>query len=326
MSLSVRPYDCSDADRWDEFSVRCLQGTLLHTRSFLSYHGEKFIDCSLFIEDQGKCVGLFPAAISPNDASCVISHPGITYGGLLHCGGLRGHRMLTALDKVCFHFQERGLNKLIYKAVPSFYHRAPAQDDLYALFRLNARQTRCDLSCVIDLEHRLPVTERRRRSLKKSLKAGIEVVEGHQYLRSFWEVLAANLDARYGVEPVHSLDEILLLADRFPDSIRCVCAQLSGQIVAGILVFVTPTTHHAQYIGSNELGYKGSALDAVFDSAIQSAANDGRRWFDFGISNEDQGKVLNDGLYRFKSEFGGGGAVHEFFDLDLNRVVRHGSE
>ena len=38
---------------------------------------------------------------------------------------------------------------------------------------------------------------------------------------------------------------------------------------------------------------------------------------DFGISTEDGGAVLNEGLVCFKEEFGGGGVVHEVFTLDL---------
>ena len=39
--------------------------------------------------------------------------------------------------------------------------------------------------------------------------------------------------------------------------------------------------------------------------------------FDFGISTEAEGMILNEGLYRFKSEFGGGGVVHEFYEMRL---------
>jgi lipid II:glycine glycyltransferase (peptidoglycan interpeptide bridge formation enzyme) len=63
-----------------------------------------------------------------------------------------------------------------------------------------------------------------------------------------------------------------------------------------------------------------SALDAVIEHCIEQAMRDAKRWFDFGISTESQGLVLNEGLYRFKSEFGGGGTVHEFFEIDLRRV------
>ena len=317
MSLYVRPYCTIDADVWDEFCTGALQATLLHTRRFLSYHGDRFVDCSLIIEDEGKCVGLFPAALSPSDTGCVISHPGITYGGILHQGTLRGERMVEALTEIRSHFRTRGLDKLTYKAVPTFYHRAPAQDDLYALFRLGAARTRCDLSSTIDLRHRLPVSERRRRSLKKAVKAGVEVVEGSEYLPHLWEVLAENLAIKHGAKPAHSLDEIVLLVDRFPNHIRCICARQADKVVAGVLLFITQSAYHAQYIASSEIGYEVSALDLVFAHTIEVAENQGRRWFDFGISNEHQGMVLNDSLYRFKSEFGGGGTVHEFYDLKL---------
>jgi len=209
VSLNVRQFRPNDADAWDEFCNGSIQATLLHTRRFLSYHGERFADCSLIVEDEGKWVGLFPAALSPADEACVISHPGITYGGVLHQGGLRGERMVTALGEIGRHYCTQGSTRLMYKAVPTFYHTAPAQDDLYALFRLGALRTRCDLSSTIDLKRRLSVSDRRRRSLKKAIKAGVEIVEGKQYLPALWEVLANNLASKHGAKPVHLLAEII---------------------------------------------------------------------------------------------------------------------
>lgn len=319
MSISVRAYLQNDADAWDDFCKDSLQATLLHTRRFLSYHGDRFADRSLIIEEDGKWVGLFPAALSPGEATSVVSHPGITYGGILHQGGLRGERMITALEVIRRHYAAQGCAKLIYKAVPNFYHQAPAQDDLYALFRLGAERTRCDLSSTIDLHCRLPVSERRRRGLKKAIKAGIGIVGGKQYLAALWEVLTENLARKHGLSPVHDLDEIKLLAGRFPENIGCVCGVMNNTVVAGTLLFITSTTYHAQYIASSEAGHDVSALDAVFEHCIEAAQQNGKRWFDFGVSTEERGFVLNDGLYRFKSEFGAGGTMHEFYELDLMR-------
>jgi hypothetical protein len=318
MNLSVRPYDGSDADAWDAFCEDSLQATLLHTRRFLSYHGDRFSDKSLIIEAEGKCLGLFPAALAPDDASLVVSHPGITYGGVLHQGKLRGERMVEVLSEICRHYRSQGYAKLTYKAVPHFYHRAPAQDDLYALFRLAAERRRCDLSCTIDMQHRLPGSNRRRRSLKKATTAGLEITQGRENLPALWAILTENLGVKHGAKPVHSLEEVSLLAARFPEHIRCVCASADGEMVAGLLLFITPTAHHAQYIASSKQGYEITALDLLFEHCITKALAEGRRWFDFGISNEQQGMVLNNGLYSFKSEFGGGGTVHEFYEIDLS--------
>lgn len=317
MSFDVRLFQPDDAAIWDDFCADCLQATFLHTRRFLSYHGDRFIDRSLLIEENGRLVGLFPSALSPTDSSLAISHPGITYGGILHSGRLRGERMIDSLRKIASFFIEQGCTRLLYKAVPSFYHQSPVQDDLYALFRLDARRTRCDLSCTIDLTNRLSISDRRKRSLKKARNAGIEIVESNHCLSLFWKVLSDNLANKHGTKPVHTLAEFGMLMQRFPENIRCICAILNGTIVAGVVLFITSTTHHAQYIAASDEGYQVSALDLVFDHCINNAIKQQKHWFDFGISNENQGLILNEGLYRFKSEFGGGGWVHEFYELEL---------
>ncbi len=317
MSVTVRPYAAEDAERWDAFCAQADQATLLHTRRFLGYHGDRFADRSLVLEADGRWVGLLPAAEHPADRSLVASHPGITYGGVLHAGALRGERMVAALEAVRAHYAAAGYSRLLYKAVPTIYHRQPSQDDLYALFRLDARRTRCDLSCTIDVAHRGAVSERRRRGLKKALKAGVAIATGDHLYAPLWDVLADNLARKHGVKPVHTLAEIQLLAGRFPDAIRCVAAMAGERVLAGVVLFVTPGVVHAQYIASSAEGYDVSALDAVFDHCITATREQGRRWFDFGISTEEAGRVLNEGLYAFKSEFGGGGVVHEFFDLAL---------
>ena len=317
MNIAIRPYLPSDIDCWDFFCNRSLQGTLLHTHLFLSYHKNRFSDCSLVIEQDGKIVGLFPAAKSLVDDGLVVSHPGATYGGLVHQGDLRGDRMLIALTLIQEYFSSLGFVKLLYKAVPIFYHQTPMQDDVYALFRMGARRVRCDITSVINLKCRLPLSERRRRSLKKSLKAGVEIVEGSQYFRRLWDILIENLSRKHGAFPTHKLEEIELLATRFPGKIRCICGVLGGEIQAGVVIFSSPTVDHAQYIASSQVGYEAYVLDAVFEYCIKFSVQDDKQWFDFGISTENNGLFLNDGLYRFKSEFGAGSAIHEFYELDL---------
>lgn len=317
MTLEVRPYEPADAAEWDAFCASAHQSTLLHTRRFLSYHGDRFADRSLVLQAEGKWLGLLPAAQHPAERELVVSHPGITYGGFLHAGALRGERMVEAVEAVARHYAAQGYRRFLYKAVPTFYQRRPAQDDLYALFRLGAARTRCDLASAIALPFRGAPSERRRRSLKKAQKAGVSVQAGREFLPQLWEVLSENLARKHGVTPVHTLAEMQLLMDRFPDEIRCVCGLLEGQVVAGVLLFATPNADHAQYIASSATGYDVSALDAVFEHCIAAAGAAGKGWFDFGISTEAGGMRLNDGLYGFKTEFGGGGFVHDFYELSL---------
>jgi Acetyltransferase (GNAT) domain len=316
--MKVRIFQPKDALQWDSFCRESLSGTFLHTRRFLSYHGERFEDQSLIIEgESGKWLGLLPAARHPVESGTVVSHPGITYGSLLTQRSLAGEAMIEAFQTINNYYRMVGFNRFCYKAMPHLYHRVPSQDDLYALFRLKARRYRVDLSCAIDLELRLPVSERRRRGYKKALKAGVTILQGREFERELWRVLEDNLARKHEVRPVHALEEIGLLADRFPENVSFIVGIIGDQVEAGVVLFKTPTVHHAQYIASSEQGYLVCALDAIFEHCITKAMNEKVRWFDFGTSNEQNGWMLNEGLYRFKSEFGGGGVAYEFYEINL---------
>lgn len=315
--MQLRPFTPADGERWDAFCAASYGATFLHTRRFLSYHGERFADRSLIVESEGQWLGLLPLAEDPHDAGCVVSHPGITYGGLLHQGKLRGEAMVQALQLSCDALRGQGYRRLRYKPVPTMYQRAPAQDDLYALFRLQAARVRCDLSSCIDLSHPLPRSERRERGLKKALRCGLVVEGGPQQLTDLWPVLNENLQRAHGLQAVHSLEQITLLVERFPQQIQCRVARAEKRVLAGLVLFMTPKCAHAQYIASNAEGQSMGALDLLFDTAIHEARSAGTAFFDFGNSNEAQGRVLNQGLHRFKSEFGAGGVVHEHHEITL---------
>ena len=315
MSLAVRLFTPEDAVAWDLFCEQSLQGTLLHTYKFLSYHQGRFIDQSLVIFDGEKWLGIFPAALNPRDPLQVVSHPGSTYGGVVHQGGLRGEVMIEALRLIQDFYAKLGFKSLVYKATPSFYHLSPMQDDLYALFRLGASKIRCDLSSTIDLENRLPLIKGRRWGLKKAQKSNVSILQGSQYLKNFWEILTKNLSEKHEALPVHTLREIEVLVERFSEEILCICAQYNGVIVAGVILFVTHNTLHTQYIASNAAGRETSAMDAVIEHSIFLGIKAKKRWFDFGINNENNGLILNDSLYTYKNGFGGGGYTHDFYQL-----------
>ncbi len=305
---------------WDEMIAKCPMATFIQTRRYISYHGDRFQDVSLVIKDNNnQVVGLFPAAIYPSNTLCVVSHPGLTYGGILHTGCLNGENMLFALVAVCVYYASFGMETLKYKSIPNIYHRIPSSDDSYALFRLGATRYRCDLACVIDLDNPIEPSQRRQRGLKKALKNGVQVEFGVEFAKSLWSVLEDNLEKKHGAKPVHTFEEIILLHSLFPENIEFAIALYNSQVVAGVVLFSTPTVLHTQYIASSVTGYKLCALDAVIQCCINKAKSDRKRYFSFGTSNEEEGKYLNMGLYQFKSEFGASGLVHEFYDINLRR-------
>ena len=315
--MRVRPYTAEDEERWDRLCKQSVAASFLHHRRFLAHHGDRFIDRSLVLVDGDRWLGVLPAALSPSDPRLVESHPGLTYGGFVHDGALRGERAIEALQLVIEHYSNLGFERLRYKPLPHIYHRSPAQDDLYALFRAGAQRTRCNLASCIDLAHSLGLNERRRRGLAKANKAGLHYDSGIKYAPALWLVLEQNLLDKYGSSPTHNVDQILDLAQRFPENINFEVAMDGADVVAGCVVFVVGAVRHLQYIASSEPGQAQSALDGLFNALIQRSRTEGARYFDFGTSNEEHGRVLIESLYRFKSEFGGGGVAYECYELDL---------
>lgn len=317
-AMNIRPYRARDSAAWDRLVDGSCNGTFLHSRRFMSYHGKRFQDASLVLEDSGNILGVLPAAVDPADPRRVVSHPGLTYGGLIHRGThFYGTRMLEALTKIGGWYQDNGFRVFRYKPVPSIYHRRPASDDLYALFRLHAHRYRADLCAVIDLEDRGPLGRDRRAALAKAQSHTVQIAVDPTYLSPLWPILEDQLETRHGVRPTHSLEEIRRLQEAFPDRIQCWAALLNGEVIAGLVLFRTPAVMHAQYSVASAVARQISALDMVFDAAIRQAKDLNIRYFDFGNSNEQEGRVLNDGLHRYKVSLGSGTFVQDFYDCEL---------
>ena len=313
--MRIEVYNADFKSQWNDFVHNSKNGTFLLLRDYMDYHCDRFTDNSLlFFDDKEYLTAILPA--NKNDTA-LVSHGGLTYGGFIVDDRIKADLMLEIFDDVSSYSKKTGFLKLIYKPVPRIYHRMPADEDLYALFVNNAVRFRCDLSCAVDLTHRPELSSRRRRSLKKALKSGVLIEEGVHLAEALWSVLKDALARKYETQPVHTLDEILRLQSSFSERIKFVAALLDNKVIGGTVLYLTETVAHAQYICASETGYETSALDAVFDYCMETATNMGKHYFDFGTSNDDEGRTLNKTLYNFKSEFGGGGIAYEFYELNL---------
>ena len=313
--MHVVPFTADHTDAWDRLVETAPMATFLHTRRFLSYHGDRFQDASVVLFDgQETARGVLPAALDPENPVRVISHPGATYGGLVHDGRLNGQRAHEAMAAICANYARQGIRALIYKPVPYIYHRSPSADDVWAIAELGAQRMAGDLSCAIDLSGRRNPSQRRLRSLDRAQRNEVAVSDDPRSTPGFWAVLESALERRHSARPVHTLDEIEELQSRFPDEIRPVVAVHRGNVVAGTVLFMTARVWHTQYLAASEEGMAVSALDVVIEHCIEKAVAAGRRYFDFGISVGAERRRLNAGLYRFKAEFGGGGVVYEQYE------------
>src|SRR5205085_10841676 len=126
---------------------------------------------------------------------------------------------------------------------------------------------------------------------------------------AFMRLEAQALQSRHGISPVHTPEEIHLLGERFPDNIKLFCVRRAGRMVAGTIIYETPMVAHAQYIGATDEGREAHAVDALLHELIVRVYAR-KRWFDFGISTTEGGRVLNEGLCRNKESFGARAVVY----------------
>lgn len=309
--MQVRRYRADLAEAWNGFNARAVNGHFLFDRGFMDYHADRFADASLVVEHEGALAALLPLNRSGDEAW---SHQGLTFGGLIH-DGVGTQAAMEALDACAAQLQAEGVGVLNYKALPWIYPRSPAQEDLYWLFRRDAPLVRRDVSAAIDYRARGHVSSRRTRGVRRAQKAGLTFQRSGDWA-GFWRLLERVLAERHGAAPVHSRAEIELLAGRFPKQIALHTAEVAAELQAGVVMFCSEQVAHAQYIAAGEAGRETGALDGLFDHLIALHAST-HRYFDFGISNTDQGRTLNEGLVRQKEEFGASAVMHDVYRIAL---------
>jgi hypothetical protein len=316
-SVSVRRFTEADTDAWDATVERSRTRHFFFRRGYLSYHSDRLPDASLLVHDGGRLVALLPAT---REGAIVTSHGGLTFGGLIGDEMLTTRRALEAMQAITAFLDETGATRLAYKPVPHIYHVIPAEEDLYALTALGARLVRRDVSSTIRSQNPGPRSKGRRAAIRQAAGAGI-VVSASNRIAEFMKLECETLQRRHGVEPVHSPAEMELLAGRFPDEISLTTATREGELLAGVIVFETEVVAHAQYIAASPEGYEAHALDLVLDHLITERFSD-KRFFDFGISTTEGGRVLNEGLIRNKESFGARATVYDQYELSLGTTSR----
>jgi CheY-like chemotaxis protein/acetyltransferase-like isoleucine patch superfamily enzyme len=309
--FSVEQYTASHKLAWDTFVSAAKNSTFLFARDYMDYHHDRFTDHSLMVFNDQVLVAVLPANLRADGT--LISHEGLTYGGLVVSRSAKLGEVLGCFYALLRHLSQTRISKLLYKRIPGFYKTMPGDEVAYALFLLEARLYRRDCASAIAQADRLPFRKGHKSLIKKATLLGVRIIQEKSF-QPFWEqVLTPQLAARHGVKPVHTLEEITLLASRFPEQIKQFSAYCGDEIVAGTTIYETPTVAHAQYGAVTEKGRQVGAQACLFSSLIGQYRN--KLYFDFGISNENEGRTVNHGLLDWKEGFGARSYAHDFYEI-----------
>jgi hypothetical protein len=306
--IDIIPYSAAQKQEWNDVISEADNGHFMFNRDFMEYHSDRFQDNSFVVFYDDKIIAVIPGNIVGDKW---YSHQGLSFGGLFIKPKYNRVIMVDKIFESLFaKLQEIGVQSIIYKFIPYIYHKKPCDSDIYVLSKKQITKDICEVSSAINLSNRNKFSELRIRGKKKANKAGIVYAQSDEW-QSFWNILAERLGSKYEKKPVHSLEEIISLKNSFPDNIKLFTATEQNEgVCAGVVVFETNTVAHCQYISSSDFGMNLSALDGLFDFLINHYATNVKQYFNFGISTEDAGKVLNENLIQYKEGFGAQSMVH----------------
>jgi lipid II:glycine glycyltransferase (peptidoglycan interpeptide bridge formation enzyme) len=310
--------------QWDDFVQQSRNGTFMQQRKFLNYHPQgKFQDCSLMVYDgKNQLSSVIPAAVKKdNETSIFCSYPGASHGGIIIHQKFDTSNALTLIPLLIEHCRSHGFKAIEIKLVPRIYHFRTSDEIDFSL-RLNGF-----LPDITELATALPLKEfdnadcmmekHAIRNKNKALKLGVTVKESDDFI-SYWRILETNLKNRHNTSPTHTYFEMIDLIQRFPDQIKLFSAFYQEKMIAGVLVFLLNSrVINCFYICHDDQYQHLRPLNLVFSHLINWGMKEGFHYVDWGISTENQGKVVNTGLFKFKESFGGRGILRETYKLNL---------
>ena len=103
------------------------------------------------------------------------------------------------------------------------------------------------------------------------------------------QIVAEALSEHHNAKPVHTAEEMKLLANRFPDNIKLYAAYKDDKMLAGVIVYESRNVAHTQYASNSKEGRSVGAQDLVEDYLINNIYKS-KPYYDFGISTEQHGQ------------------------------------
>ncbi|MGL2994061.1 FemAB family protein [Flavobacterium sp. TSSA_36] len=310
----IKKYQKSDYDLWNSFVTSAPNATFLFYRHFMEYHEERFDDFSLLVFEKTKLIAILPANRKENS---VYSHQGLTYGGLVYASKLKIENVANILDVLLAYLKSMRVTYFYLHPIPSFYLKKGNAAIDFFLIKKGGILYRKEMNLVVNLNQIFSISKSKLKHYRRTELLGLRIVEETNF-QPFWEkILEPRLLEKYEANPVHSLAEIQMLHEKFPDKIRQFSAYLEDKIVAGITLFEFENGVKSQYGATSKTGEKYRALDFLFIELIGVFQKKGKHFFDMGIVNDSGEMGFHSGLLQQKEELGCTVWSQDFYKISL---------
>jgi hypothetical protein len=315
-NITLKVYNDEYFDKWDRFVEDSRNGTIFHTRKFLSYHPkDRFKDLSLIFMQGGNIMSVIPACLQEKEGKSVLaSHQGSTYGGFVIPFKLGLEKSFEMVDLLLEFSYKQGLNEIWMRYPEYIFEREPSHEIKFAIWKRGFRMDHIELSTCYDLDlydADSPIIRQARKSYERDVSCKFDDDNFHEY----YKILSENLMVKYKTTPTHTLEEILRLKDLLGDRCILVSAYYKDSLVGGLIVFITQskTAHIFYSVVRKDLNKGIYVNDVVVDFAIRNLKKMGFKSLNYGISTRIVDEKINYELYRFKEKFKGFGIYRELW-------------
>ena len=303
--IKILPYNAKQKEIWDNFVENSKNGLFMFKRDFMDYHADRFVDNSLMFYDDDELLALLPLS---KHKAVLKSHGGLTFGGFIMGLNMKQSKMNACFKVLLEYIKTHKFKSLLYKKAPHIYYEIPADEDIYSLFANNAIISKVEVSTTINFKSIIKMSKGRKAQISRAKREGVVVEESNDF-EAFIELENAVLAKHHNTKAVHSGAELALLKGRFSENIKLFVARQNGVLLAGCLLFVYKNLVHTQYMASDDKGREIGALDLIISTLLEKYKQE-KQYFDFGISTENDGRFLNEGLIAQKEGFGGRSVCH----------------
>lgn len=335
--MHIIPYSVGYKETWDSFLQSSRNGTFLLSRSFLDYHADDLVDCSVLVysdevngEDADLVLGtegllaLFPANWNAGGRR-VYTHQSTGYGGLLLSPDIKlSEVMAIAQALLSYYANYLQAETMVYSPLPYIYKLNPNGDELFAFHQAGARLTRRQISMVVPIRKQQSIPTMKNMLARKAIEKGMyisrmlteDIEEQQEYVEMLKdESTIISMSSYLGTKDADTVKDLIL---RFPRHIRYFLVKSPDGIQAGCMVLVFERVVYIQQLVCTDYGRQNGALELLIRH-LTADRFEGAAYLDMGSSYVNG--QLEKSLLFAKESFGGRVVCYDTYELSLDQMI-----